>query len=52
MNFLESIKERARAKLKTIVLPETEDIRTLKAADALLKEGITKVILIGSSKDI
>jgi len=52
MNFLESIKERARAKLKTIVLPETEDIRTLKAADALLKEGITKVILIGNSKNI
>ena len=52
MNFLENIKERARSADKTIVLPEAEDIRTLKAADALLKEGIAKVILIGNRKDI
>ena len=52
MNFLETIKERAKAASKTIVLPETDDIRTLKAADALLKEGIAKVTLIGKPADI
>lgn len=52
MDFLESIKQRAKSANKTVVLPETEDIRTLKAADALLKEGICKVILIGDPSDI
>ena len=31
MNFIESIKNRAKKEIKTIVLPEAEDIRTLKA---------------------
>ncbi|MCL2400600.1 MAG: phosphate acetyltransferase [Defluviitaleaceae bacterium] len=52
MSFLETIKDRARAAKKTIVLPESGDIRTLKAADAILKEGISKVILIGNVKEI
>jgi len=52
VNFLESIKQRAKAVGKTVVLPETEDVRTLKAADALLKEGICKVILVGDPADI
>jgi len=52
MNFLENIKQRAKSANKTIVLPECTDIRTLKAADALLKEGIAKVILIGNPSDI
>ena len=52
MSFLENIKQRAKAASKTIVLPETGDIRTLKAADALLKEGICKLILIGDPNDV
>ena len=52
MNFLESIKQRAKSDVKTIVLPETQDQRTLDAANAVLKEGIAKVILIGDPKDI
>ena len=52
MSFLENIKERAKAAAKTIVLPESEDPRMLKAADTLLRENITKVILIGKSGDI
>ncbi|MDR2944461.1 MAG: phosphate acetyltransferase [Methanosarcinales archaeon] len=52
MNFLESIKKRAKAADKTIVLPETDDIRTLKAADMILREGIAKIILIGSRNTI
>ena len=52
MNFLETIKERAKSANKTVVLPETEDMRTLKAADALLKEGIAKIVLIGKPAEI
>jgi len=52
MGFLEDIKGRAKAAGKTIVLPETSDPRTLKAAAAILSEGIAKVVLIGSPADI
>jgi len=51
-NFLASIKQRAKADKKTIVLPETMDIRTLQAADAILKEGLANLILLGKPADI
>ena len=51
-NFMESIKARAKADKKTIVLPETGDIRTLKAADAVLRDGLANVILIGGAESI
>ena len=37
---------------KTIVLPETEDERTYKAAETVLKEGIADLILVGSKEEI
>jgi len=52
MRFLDSIKQRAKADKKTIVLPETFDRRTLDAADAALREGIAEIILIGSRDKI
>lgn len=52
MNFLEDIKSRAKSNKKRIVLPETTDERTLKAAEAILAEGIAELILIGSKDDI
>lgn len=52
MSFLESIKQRAKAAGKTIVLPESSDPRTLKATDAILKEGLAKIILIGNQDSI
>ena len=52
MDFIQSIKEKAKANLKTIVLPETQDLRTLEAAHTALKEGIAKIILIGDEKNI
>jgi phosphate acetyltransferase len=48
MNFLESVKQRARDSIKTIVLPESMEIRTLKATHTVLAEGIARVILIGN----
>ncbi len=37
MGFIDEIKTKAKADLKTIVLPETEDVRTYEAAEAILK---------------
>ena len=44
--------QRAKQDLKTIVLPETEDARVLKAASIILKEEIAKIILIGDENEI
>ena len=52
MSFIEEIKERARKEIKTIVLPEATDIRTLKATDMICKEGFAKVVLIGNEEEI
>ena len=35
MSFIDTIKERAKTDIKTIVLPETEDVRVLKAAEKI-----------------
>ena len=48
MSFMDGIKARARAAKKRIVLPETEDARTLEAAAKILAEDIAEVILIGN----
>ena len=52
MGFIDEIKAKAKADLKTIVLPETEDSRTYEAAEAILKEGTAKLVLIGSEEEI
>ncbi len=52
MNLLDSIKRKAIAQDKTIVLPESLEERTLKAADIILKEGIAHVILLGNEASI
>ena len=50
MNFIDSIKERAKQDIKTIVLPETEDVRTLQATEKVLKEKFANIILIGNEE--
>ncbi len=52
MNFIESIKNRAKMNLKTIVLPETMDERVIAATEVLLEEKIANIILIGKEEDI
>lgn len=52
MSFINSIKERAKNDLKTIVLPESLERRTVEATEQILKEGIAKVILVGKEKEI
>ena len=52
MGFIDVIKEKAKQNVKTIVLPETEDKRTYEAAEAVLREGTAKLILVGSKEEI
>lgn len=52
MSFVEQLKARARACKKTIVLPETSDIRTIEAAAKVIKEDIANVILVGNKEEI
>ena len=52
MSFIDSIKARAKSDKKTIVLPETSDMRTLNAAHQVLAEGIADVVLIGNESKI
>lgn len=52
MSFIDSIKQRARNNIKTIVLPEGNDIRTIEAASIALKEKYANIILIGNENEI
>lgn len=50
--FIDGLKSKAKADLKTIVLPEGEDIRTIKAAAMVKSEGYAKTILLGNPDKI
>ncbi len=52
MNFIDSMKERASKNLKTIVLPESSDIRVLEAARKVTDQGFAKVILLGNKDEL
>jgi len=52
MELLDNIMARAKANVQRIVLPEGTEIRTLKAADIILKEKAAKLILIGDEAEI
>ena len=52
MKFIEEIKKRAKSDIKTIVLPESEDIRVLQATEIINKEGFSKIILVGNKDRI
>ncbi len=50
--FLDRISERAKADKKTIVLPESTDIRTVKAAVMIRDKGIANIILVGEREKV
>lgn len=52
MAFIEEIKNRAKKDIKTIVLPESNDDRTLIATSEVLKQGFAKIVLIGNKNQI
>ena len=52
LQLLDDIKSKARELKKTIVLPESNDERVLKAAEILTKENIASVITLGKEDTI
>lgn len=52
MDIIDRLKQRAKENKKTIVLPETMDIRVLEAAEIVLKEEIANIILVGDPQKI
>ena len=52
MAFIDDIKAKAKTDLKTIVLPESMDKRTYEAAEKIMKEGLAKIVLIGTPEEI
>ena len=50
--FLDKMKAQAKADLKTIVLPEGEDPRTIEAAKAIVAEGIANIVILGDPAEI
>ena len=52
MSLFKRLYGRAKEELKTIVLPEGNSSRILKAAQLVTQEGIAKIILLGKEKDI
>ena len=50
MNIIDQIKQNAQKVNKTIVLPEGEEERTLKAADIVLKEKYANIVLLGNAE--
>lgn len=52
MGFIDEIKKIARTEIKTIVLPEATDVRTLEATEKIGKEGFAKITLIGNKEEI
>ena len=47
MSAIEMIRNKARADIKRIVLPEGDEVRTVEAASILKREGMAEPILLG-----
>ena len=51
-DFLNRMKAAAKADLKTVVLPEGEDPRTIEAAKKIIDEGLAKLVILGNPDEI
>ena len=47
MSILDQIRERAKKDLKRIVLPESEDDRTMEAVEYILDNKIANLVVVG-----
>lgn len=50
--FIDSMFDLAKKDVKTIILPEGNDERTLEAAEVIIEKGIANLIIVGSEADI
>ena len=51
-DFLQRMKDAAKRDVKTIVLPEGEDPRTIEAAKKIVAEGLAKLVILGDPEAI
>lgn len=52
MNFIEGLRAEAKKNIQKIVLPESTEERTLKAANFAISENLAEIILIGNKEEI
>jgi len=52
MKFIDKIVEKAKKDIKTIVLPESTDIRIIEAASKISEQNLANIILIGNENEI
>lgn len=52
MNLVSKVRQHSGSKLKRVVLPESEDLRVLRAASFLIDEQICEATLIGSEDSV
>ena len=52
MSFIENIIEKAKKDKKVIVLPESTDVRILKASQMAMDAGTADIILVGNESEI
>lgn len=52
MSMIDIVKAKARSDVKSIVLPEGDEVRTVEAASILMKEGLARPVLLGDPAKI
>lgn len=52
MSLIDDIRQRARLAKKTVVLPESDDARTIGAVKNIIRDSLAKIILIGKNADL
>jgi phosphate acetyltransferase len=52
MHLMDTIKEKARKSLQTVVLPESYDERMLFAAGKIVEQGLAKVVILGNPQEV
>ncbi len=52
MHLMDTIKEKAKNSLQTVVLPESYDERMLFAAEKIVEQGLAKVIILGNTAEV
>lgn len=52
MDIVKTFREKAAALKGSIVLPESQDERMLRAAEIIVKEGLSKIVLIGNADSV
>ncbi len=49
MHLVDQLKAKARARIQTVVLPESYDDRMIHAAEMIVRDGLAKVVLLGDA---